>query len=195
MYIIRNRQDWFLCKFLCKSFTPPFVAHHGQKPMNAVPQPLPFQPLRPTELVSASQPGLSWLWHGYLTPGKVTALISPSKTGKTTLVSHLLARSAQGGPLAGRHVSRGRGLVVSEEATADWDTRCRQLGIGENVQFLCRPFQGARPTEAQWLALVGGLEALHRQEALDLVVLDPLVAGLEKWGRRVSRRPAHKESA
>lgn len=142
--------------------------------MNTAVPALPIQPLRPSELASAAQPGLSWLWHGYLAPGKVTALISPSKTGKTTLLSHLLARFSQGGQLADRALAPGRAMVVSEEAAADWDARCRQLGIGQNVQFVCRPFQRARPTDAQWFALVAGLEALHRQEALDLVVIDPL---------------------
>ncbi len=47
---------------------------------------------------------------------------------------------------------------------------------GVQVRFLCRPFRGARPTEAQWLALIAGLEALHRREGLDLVVLDALAA-------------------
>jgi AAA domain len=170
--------------------------------MNTAPPVFPIQPLRPSELARAAQPRLSWLWHGYLAPGKVTALISPSKSGKTTLLSHLLARFApscaplspegsgekgllpsplggeglgvRGGELAGLAVAPGRALVVSEEAAADWDTRCRQLAIGQNVQFLCRPFQGARPTDAQWFALVAGLEALHRREALDLVVIDAL---------------------
>jgi hypothetical protein len=92
---------------------------------------------------------MSWLWYGYLAPGNVTALISPPKSGKTTLLSHLLARTAQGGLLAGLAVAPGKAIVVSEEDPSDWDARCRQLAIGPNVQFLCRPFQGARPTEAQ----------------------------------------------
>ncbi|OAI50102.1 hypothetical protein AYO44_18015 [Planctomycetaceae bacterium SCGC AG-212-F19] len=143
--------------------------------MNAVTQ-LPIQPLRPSELAKATQSRLSWLWHGYLSPGKVTALISPPKSGKTTLVSHLLARLAlaQAGQLAGLAVAPGRALVVSEEATADWAARCRHLALGQNLQFLCRPFQGARPTDAQWFALVASLEALYRQEGLDLVVIDAL---------------------
>ena len=149
--------------------------------MNTVTEPvsgkqLAIQPLRPSELANAAQKRLSWLWHGYLAPGKVTALISPPKAGKTTLLSHLLSRSAQGGPFAGLPVAPGRAIVVSEEAASDWDARCQQLGIGQNVQFLCRPFKGARPTDADWLALIAGLEALHRQEALDLVVLDALAA-------------------
>lgn len=43
-----------------------------------------LKPLRPDELAGAGQRGLSWLWHGYLAPGKVTVLISPPKSGKTT---------------------------------------------------------------------------------------------------------------
>jgi hypothetical protein len=133
-----------------------------------------IQPLRPSELANAAPLCASWLWHGYLAPGKVTALISPPKSGKTTLMSHLLARSAQGGQLAGLAVAPGRAIVVSEEAASDWHARCRQLTLGPSVQFLCRPFQGARPTDAQWFALVAGLEALHRQETVDLVVIDAL---------------------
>jgi hypothetical protein len=80
----------------------------------------------------------------------------------------------QGGELAGLAVGRGRAFVVTEESPLDWDARCRRLGIGPNVQFLCRPFQGARPTEAQWFALVASLEKLHRSEGVELVVIDPL---------------------
>jgi hypothetical protein len=133
-----------------------------------------LRPLRPGELASTGEPRLSWLWDGLLAPGKVTALISPPKTGKTTLLSHLLARLGQGGLLAGRAVLPGRALVVSEEAASDWDARCRLLALGQNVQFLCRPFRGARPSDVRWFDLVAGLEALHRREALDLVVLDAL---------------------
>jgi hypothetical protein len=123
----------------------------------------------------------SWLWHGYLAPGKVTALISPPKSGKTTLLSILLARSLQGGQLAGLPVAPARCFVVSEEAADDWAARCRRLAIADNVQFLCRPFRGAHPTDAQWLSLVADLEARHRQEALDLVVIDPLATLLPSY--------------
>ena len=84
-------------------------------------EPLTLQPLRPGELAGAVEPRLSWLWDGYLAPGKITALISPPKSGNTTLLAHLLARLAQGGLLAGRAVAPARALVVSEEAASDWD--------------------------------------------------------------------------
>jgi AAA domain len=139
---------------------------------------LTIQPLRPCDLANAVQNRLTWLWHGYLGLGKVTALISPPKSGKTTLLSHLLARFGQGGQLAGLPITAARVLVLSEEAAADWDARCRQLALGPNVQFLCRPFHGARPTDAQWLELIASVEAMHRQEPLDLVVIDALAAFL-----------------
>ena len=58
---------------------------------------LPVRPLRPTELAIDSPGHLQWLWHGYLARGKITALVSPPKTGKTTLLAHLLARFEQTG--------------------------------------------------------------------------------------------------
>src|SRR5438093_11610638 len=90
-----------------------------------------IQPLRPSELANTAQPGLSWLWQGYLAPGKVTALISPPKSGKTTLLSHLLARLAvaQGAQLAGLGVAPGRAIVVPEEAAPDCHVPCRQLAL------------------------------------------------------------------
>jgi hypothetical protein len=140
-------------------------------------QVLALRPLCPSELAGAEPACLSWLWHGYLARGRLTALISPPKSGKTTLIAHLLARCAQGGKLAGLDVAPARrAIVVTEESTADWDARCRTLAIAANVQFIARPFQGARPTEPQWFALVAGLAALHQQEPVDLLVIDTLAA-------------------
>src|SRR5438874_2336775 len=97
---------------------------------------LALRPLRPSELAGAAPPRLSWLWQGYLAPGKITTLTAAPKSGKTTLAAHFLARFAQAGQLAGLGTAPGRAVVVSEESMADWDARCRQLGIGQNVQFV-----------------------------------------------------------
>jgi hypothetical protein len=135
--------------------------------------PLPIVLLRPDQLDETATP-LSWLWHGYLAHRKLTVFTSPPKSGKTTLLAHLLACLADGGSLAGMTVTPGRAIVVSEEATSDWRDRCRERGLSANVQFLCRPFAGARPTEAAWFALLAALEAQLRREPTDLVVFDPL---------------------
>src|SRR2546430_15352120 len=115
------------------------------------PRSVTIQPLRPSELANATHLRLNWLWHGYLAPRKVTTLISPSKSGKTTLLAHLLARCGPGGQLAELAVAAGRAIVVYEEPPSDWDARCRQLSIGQYVQYVCRPFHCARPSGAQWL--------------------------------------------
>jgi AAA domain len=167
-----------VCAKVCAKRSPPHrneVLMKAESPL-APDVALPVRPLRPTELAIVSPGHLQWLWHGYLARGKITVLISPPKTGKTTLLAHLLARFEQSGQLAGLVNGVAQNNVVSEEAASDWDARCRNLHIGSNSQFLCRPFQGARPTDAQWFALIAGLEALHRREGLDLVVIDALAA-------------------
>jgi hypothetical protein len=130
---------------------------------------------RPSTLVSA--PTLPWLWHGYLARGKVTLLTSQWKSGKTTLVSVLLARLQEGGQLAGLPVAAGRAIVVSEEGIDNWNLRCRRLGLGDHIGFLCRPFRG-KPTWEQWLALVDALAQLHARNSLALAVIDSLTAFL-----------------
>ena len=130
-------------------------------------------PFRPGELAGPVDPPASWLWHGYLGRGMLTLLTSQWKSGKTTLVSVLLARMAQGGVLAGLPVAAGRAAVVSEEGRHDWDRRCRKLAIGNHVGFYCRPFR-TRPTTGLWLGMIDGLLERHEAEGLDLVVIDPL---------------------
>jgi len=58
---------------------------------------------------------MPWLWHGYLAPGALTLLTSQWKSGKTTLVSILLAKLRTGGELAGLALAPGRAVIVSEE--------------------------------------------------------------------------------
>src|SRR6266849_6801121 len=111
------------------------------------------QRLSPQELAQAASHAGSWLWYGYLAAGKTTLLTSQWKSGKTTLISVLLARMAKGGELAGLPVTAGRAAVITEEGPDNWDARCRKLQIGKHVSFFCRPFR-AKPTMAQWRGLI-----------------------------------------
>jgi hypothetical protein len=115
----------------------------------------------------------TWLWHGYLGPGKATLLTSQWKSGKTTLVALLLARMQQGGQLLGLPVSPGKAFVVSEESEADWQPRFHLLGIRDHVDLLCRPFLGV-PSMDQWLALIDTAATLRQRKGTDLVVIDSL---------------------
>ncbi len=63
---------------------------------------------------------MDWLWRGYLAPGQLTLPTSLWKSGKTTLLSILLARLKDGGELLGLPVRPARALVVSEESPVLW---------------------------------------------------------------------------
>jgi len=117
----------------------------------------------------------NWLWQGLLMPGNITLFTSLWKSGKTTLISVLLARLASGGTLAGLPVRQGRAAVISEEAEEHWLARDELLHFGPNIHFFTRPFHG-RPSPEQWQNLVDQLHAMHRQTPLDLVVIDPLAS-------------------
>jgi AAA domain-containing protein len=120
---------------------------------------------------------VNWLWHGYLAPRNITLLTSQWKSGKTTLLSVLLARLRTGGTLAGLPVRAGRAVVVSEEPVEHWEARGARLEFGDAVGFMCRPFQGA-PTPEDWQAVIDRLVAEHHERPLDLVVIDALATFL-----------------
>src|ERR1700675_630859 len=118
-----------------------------------------------------------WLWQGYLTPGALTLLTSQWKSGKTTLVSVLLAKLKTGGELAGLALSPGKAIVISEEPRELWELRSRQLDFGDHVGWFCRPFPG-KPTPTDWLALIECVARLRTERDVRLAVIDPLAAFL-----------------
>jgi hypothetical protein len=115
----------------------------------------------------------AWMWHGLLAPGKLTLLTSLWKSGKTTLLAHLLARRRAGGEFLGLAVAPGVSLVVSEEPRDLWPQRCRRHQLGAEVGVLTRPFTG-RPSFAQLEQLNEQLIAWKAERGLDLVVFDSL---------------------
>ena len=129
------------------------------------------------DLGAAATGQIPWLWHGLLAPGNLTLLTSQWKSGKTTLLSVLLARRKSGDPLLGLGVTPGKTVVISEESPAHWQARRQLLDFGDGVCFFCRPFAG-RPRACDWLALVERLSELRRAHGTDLVVVDPLAAFL-----------------
>ena len=129
------------------------------------------------ELAAAPTAETAWLWRGYLARSYVTLLSGQPKMGKTTLLAVLLNRLARGGLLAGRDVTPGKALIVSEEPRDLWDLRRQRLGLGNHVCLLARPFAG-KPDQAQWLGLLDHLAELHRRHTVNLVVLDSLAAFL-----------------
>ncbi|MBI3410100.1 MAG: AAA family ATPase [Planctomycetes bacterium] len=123
-----------------------------------------------------------WLWHGLLAPGKLTLFTSLWKSGKTTLLAHLLAQRRpqlgdSGGEFLNLAVKPGVSLIVSEEPSDLWPMRRRRHQLGEEVGVLTRPFQG-RPTLAQFEQLNAQILAAKKERGLDLVVFDSLTVFL-----------------
>jgi AAA domain len=115
-----------------------------------------------------------WLWHGLVAAGKLTLFTSLWKSGKTTLLAHFLARRRAGGEFLGLAVAPGGSLVVSEEPPDLWPWRRQELGLGEELGVLTRPFAG-RPTLADYRQLHEQILEARRERPLDLVVIDSLV--------------------
>lgn len=133
----------------------------------------PLEPLLFADLAAQAGPSVAWLWRGYLARGSVTLLTSQWKTGKTTLLSVLLARLHKGGDLAGLGVRPGRAAIVTEESPSHWRQRGERLDFGPKAYFFCRPFPG-KPTRDEWCRLVDRLDRLRKECGVDLVVIDTL---------------------
>jgi AAA domain len=141
-------------------------------------------PFRVDSLGQTSPPAPDpyWLWRGYLASGQLTQLTSLWKSGKTTLLSVLLARLKDGGELLDLPVRPARALVLSEENLALWRMRHQRLPLGDHVQVICQPFAG-KPTEAEWRALLEQSALVLGPEGGRLLVIDTVAtlmpAGVE----------------
>jgi hypothetical protein len=120
-------------------------------------------------------PIISWLWDGYLAPGKITLLTSQRRTGKTTLVTGLLGCLGHGEPFLGRILSAGQALIVSEDSRGRWAERVRSRPVGGRMLLIANPFVVRRPTFDEWNALIAEACQIRRDDQLDLFIIDSMV--------------------
>jgi len=96
-----------------------------------------WEPIPITELVE-DEP-LEWLWEGFIPRGGIVLLSGVPKSGKTTLMAHILKNMKDGGNLAGK-IEPGRVLVITEEGGGLWLKRREELSLGGNIDIIPRPF-------------------------------------------------------
>ncbi len=130
-----------------------------------------LQMLKLHELAPEMEP--DWLWDGYIAAGQITVFTAVWKSGKTTLLSHLLAQRKDGGVLLGQKVDSGFNVIISEEAAPLWQERHARLGFDLNDCFLCRPFQHS-PTMDDWKNLLTRVQSYCADMDSDLVIIDPV---------------------
>ena len=131
------------------------------------PNPVPISQL-------GSADAVKWVWTGYLARMHTTLFTGLWKAGKTTLLAWLLKVFATGGNLGGV-VQQAKVLVISEESKALWSRRREDLGLGDHVHIIARPFLG-RPSAPQWQGFINHLARLVRMVGYDVVVFDTLGA-------------------
>lgn len=131
--------------------------------------------LRPVPIskLARSGSGIQWAWEGFLSLCHVTLLVGLWKCGKSTLLAHLLKAFCTGGDLGGR-VTKSRVLLLTEESAPIWADRRDELGIGDDVDVVCRPFF-RRPSPKEWHDVMGDIaEMVAKEDGYRVVILDPL---------------------
>lgn len=135
-----------------------------------------WEPVPMSQLRGSGRDETPWVWEGYVARDSVTLLVSPPKAGKTTLLSHLLAVLGGNGPsaFAGARVEPCKVLVVSEEPERIWEGRRDQLGLGDNVHVISRPFTRGRPSPSQWEVFLEEVAGHIDASSYGLVMFDTL---------------------
>lgn len=118
--------------------------------------------------------GTKWLWHGFVSRGGVTLFSALWKIGKTTMLGHLIrAFDGRNEKFLDQPITPSKVLYVTEEHEELWAERRDDLGIGDHIGIVCRPFRG-RPSPAEWVEFIAKLVAAVTDHQFDLVVLDSI---------------------
>jgi hypothetical protein len=120
-----------------------------------------------------------WLWEPYLPRGKLALLDGDPDVGKSLLSIDLAARLSRGGPLPdGTPLARPHTtlLLSAEDGSAD-TIRPRAEAAGADLDRVIID-TSADGSLMRFPADAGQLEAMIREHAADLVVIDPVMAFL-----------------
>jgi archaellum biogenesis ATPase FlaH len=123
-------------------------------------------------------PEIDWLWEDYIAAGFTTMLSGHPKSGKTTLLTHVLrAMTQENGGTVVSHVFPARVLVVTEEQPQLWAIRHHSLGGFRPgiLRIMTQPFIGA-VSLATWKSFIETLVLACQRDSIDLVVFDTLAA-------------------
>jgi len=124
--------------------------------------------------LAAQEENAKWLWEGYLVRGGITLFSALWKSGKTTLLSHLM-KSLDGSTheFLGKSVTPSRVLYVTEEHEGILADRRDELLIGDHVGWKSQPFD-TRPTQVKWAKFIDEACEQVVKHQFDCVVFDTL---------------------
>ena len=114
-----------------------------------------------------------WLLDGFIPKGGIVLLAGSPKGGKSTFTRLMLRACGEGGGFIGRYIHSMRVLVVSEESPSIWKSKTADMGIGDHIGIMPRPFT-MKPSMDDFAELVDCLCEEVRSNRYELVVFDTL---------------------
>ncbi len=132
-----------------------------------------WPPPIPSSQLKRQDAARKWIWHGYLARGQTTLLSALWKSGKSTLLAHLLRMLLAGGLFCDLRAGSARCLYITEEPESRWAERRDLLGLGDHVEFLVRPFL-QKANWNDWACFLKYLRELQAAKKYDLLVMDTL---------------------
>jgi hypothetical protein len=122
--------------------------------------------------LSAVGARVPFLLRGYLAVAMITLYTALWKSGKTTFIAHLL-KAGDGSEtfFCGEPIEPIKALVISEESETKWAERRDDLGLGDHVHVICRPFP-MRPTTPDWGVFMHDIAQLVKERGFNLVIFD-----------------------
>lgn len=133
-------------------------------------------PFTLAELRNAELPTPNWMWDGFIRPKYITILTAQWKSGKSTLLSHLMHRMHTNGHLLGRKCRPARTTIFSEEHGRGMLERDRLLPMDPGTRFWLAPFEGAKPSPNQWKVWKKFCENDIERNKTELLVIDTLAS-------------------
>ena len=131
------------------------------------------EPIRLSE-ISAEKEKVSWIWDGFLCSGHKTLFSALWKSGKSTLIGHLLKAIEEKKPLAGQETKKSKVLILSEESEYIWSTRREEQELkSEDVWIFSKPLK-TKLNFKQWEEFVIKISKFDEKEKIDLVIIDTI---------------------
>jgi hypothetical protein len=138
-------------------------------------------PVAISHLATTAGREVEWVWEGYIPRRAIVLLTALWKSGKTTLLTHLLKAMGEGDhDFCGLALRPCKVLMVTQEGDGIWTQRQQQHGLKDEVLHFQRgpddypqPFRG-KPSQKEWDALARHLERVVVEDGYGLVVIDPL---------------------
>lgn len=133
-----------------------------------------IEPTPLSELVREN-PNREWIVANYIPRGSITLFSALWKSGKTTLLAHLLRSLSAGSTFVGQETRPCKILVITEEDSDLWCDRRDDMALTDATEIIPSPFMG-RPSVVEWRAFITRIEEIVERDGYDLVIIDTLPA-------------------